>query len=265
MRKPTPLISVIMPCCNSEHWVEQAIESVLQQTHKELELIVIDDASSDSTSNILKQVKDPRLTLITRKQRSGGPATPRNQGLAAAKGDYLAFIDSDDIWHTEKLARQLHALEQHELNFISSQHLCFTDNKPQTPRLDEQHLHVSRKNHLDLLRKNWVITSSALINQKLFDGVNFNQENQYIGVEDYLTWLHIHQNPQVKSAVLEAPLVFYRLRKGSLSHSKVNMAKKIFFLLRNYKYNGKPLGILALYYFGSYIYASVSTRLWRRR
>jgi len=265
MLKSSPLISVIMPCCNSEHWIEQAIESVLQQTHRELELIVIDDASSDATSNILENIRDPRIRLITREQRSGGPATPRNQGLAAAKGDYLAFIDSDDIWHAEKLERQLKAIEQHELNFISSNHICFTDNTPKAPSLDEQHRRVSRKSHQDLLTKNWVITSSALIDRKLFDGVSFNQESQYIGVEDYLAWLHIHQSPFVKSAVLEAPLVFYRLRKDSLSHSKIKMAGKIFYLLGNYQHKGRPLGILAFYYFGSYVYASVSTRLWGKR
>lgn len=265
MPRSSPLVSVIMPCCNSQRWIEQAVESVLQQTHRELELIVIDDASSDATTNILGTIDDPRLTLIAREQRSGGPATPRNQGLAAAKGDYLAFIDSDDIWHTEKLTRQLKAIELHELNFISSQHVCFVDSKPSTTSLVEHHQRVSRKNHQALLRKNWVITSSALINRKLFDGVRFNQENQYIGVEDYLAWLHIHQNQLVKSAVLEAPLVFYRLRSDSLSHSKIKMARKIFYLLRNYQQKGERLGVLAFYYFGSYVYASIAARLWSKR
>lgn len=259
-----------MPCCNSQRWIEQAVESVLQQTHGKLELIVIDDASNDATVSVLTNIEDSRLTLITRKQRSGGPATPRNQGVAVAKGEYLAFIDSDDIWHIEKLERQLQAIEQHQLNFISSQHLCFKDHKPSNPGLDMRHQRISRQSHQALLRKNWVITSSALISRELFNGVSFNQESQYIGVEDYLAWLHIHQKPLVRSAVLEAPLVFYRLRNNSLSHSKIKMAKKIFYLLRNYRcrdarHKGKPLGILAFYYFGSYIYASVATRLWGRR
>ncbi len=254
-----------MPSCNSQRWIEQAVESVLHQTHKELELIIIDDASNDATLDILKHIEDPRLTLIAREQRSGGPATPRNQGLGAAKGDYLAFIDSDDIWHPEKLERQLKAIDRHELNFVSSQHVCFIDNKPDATILSEQHQRLSRKSHQALLKKNWVITSSALVSRTLFDGVRFNQKSQYVGVEDYLVWLHIHQNQLVKSAILEAPLVFYRLRSDSLSHSKIKMANKIFHLLRNYQQQGEHLGVLAFYYFGSYVYASVAARLWGKR
>jgi len=260
-----PLVSVILPCCNSQRWIEQAVNSVLLQTHNQLELIVVDDASSDATIDALKNISDPRLTIITRGQCSGGPATPRNEGLAIAKGEYLAFIDSDDIWHPEKLERQLLAIERHTLNFVSSQHICFRNSKPETPRLNPEHQEILRKSHQALLRKNWVITSSALIHRKLFSDVSFNQAAQYIGVEDYLAWLHIHQSEHIKSAILEAPLVFYRLRDGSLSHSKTQMAKKILNLLWNYQNRGKPLGMLAIYYFGSYAYASIAARLLGRR
>lgn len=260
-----PLVSVILPCCNSQRWIEQAVSSVLQQSHSNLELIIVDDASTDATPNTLKNFKDSRVTVVAREQRSGGPATPRNQGIREAKGEYLAFIDSDDIWHAEKLERQLLSISQNDLNFISTQHICFRHNKPDTPKLGDLNKRINRKNHSKLLRKNWVITSSALVHRELFEGVNFNQADQYIGVEDYLAWLYIHQNQRISSAILEAPLVYYRLRDDSLSHSKLRMAKKIFYLLNNYENYGKPLGLSAYYYFASYIYASLATRLSGKR
>ena len=229
-------VSVILPSCNSQEWIVEAAQSVLNQTHHKLELIVIDDGSTDNTLSALEAIThDPRLTIIKREHCSGGPATPRNEGVKAASGDYLAFIDSDDAWHPRKLELQLKMMTKHELNFLSSAHVCFKESPPLPPALNAEDLTIKRKSHRQLLSKNWVITSSALVSKHLFESVQFNQSNNYVGVEDYLAWLHIHQHPETKSAVLNAPLVFYRLRQDSLSASKRLMASKIFFLLSHYQ------------------------------
>lgn len=260
-----PLVSVILPSCDSQEWIAEAAQSVLGQTHQDLELIIVDDGSTDDTLNRLITVADdPRLTIIERGSCSGGPATPRNEGIKAASGEYLAFIDSDDVWHPRKLELQLKAMAQHELNFLSSAHVSFQKTTPSPLPLDEKSLTVQYKNHRQLLSKNWVITSSALISRHLFETIQFDQSKDYVGVEDYLTWLHIHQRVDIKSAALNAPLVFYRLRQNSISASKRIMASKIFFLLSHYQHHGKPLGLTRFYFFATYVFFSITNRLTQR-
>ncbi len=260
------LISVILPSCDSQAWIAEAVDSVLKQTHQQLELIVVDDHSLDNTLSILNGFTgDPRITIIKRSQRSGGPATPRNDGIRIATGDYLAFIDSDDVWHPEKLELQLQAMTENGLNFLSSLHTPFTHRTPEPQLIDKRGLNVERKNHRQLLSKNWVITSSALVSRGLFNDIRFDQAPEYVGVEDYLVWLYIHQRRDIQSAVLKAPLVLYRLRQNSISSSKMAMAAKIYYLLSHYRIADKPLGIKRFYFYCTYAMSSIITRVTRRR
>ncbi|MFT6406873.1 MAG: teichuronic acid biosynthesis glycosyltransferase TuaG [Arenicella sp.] len=255
-------VSVILPSHNSEKWVAEAVRSVLKQTHQALQLIVIDDSSSDNTVEIVRSLADdPRLSLIQRKRCSGGPATPRNDGIDVATGDYLAFIDSDDLWHPRKLELQLKAMQTHGLNFLSTLHISFRRVVPSAQIFDQCQLQIQCKDHQQLISKNWVVTSSALISRSLFGELAFDQSADYIGVEDYLLWLQLHQRKDIRSAVLIAPLVFYRLRNDSISSSKRAMAGKIFYLLSHYRYLGKPLGFSKYYFFMSYAVSSLLTRL----
>jgi teichuronic acid biosynthesis glycosyltransferase TuaG len=246
-------------------WVAEAVQSVLKQTHKALELIVIDDGSNDDTVDIVKRfADDPRLIVIARTDCSGGPATPRNDGIKIAKGQYLAFIDSDDIWHPRKLELQLKAMQAHGLNFLSSLHTSFRTEIPQPQVFNHGSLPIERKNHHQLICKNWVITSSTLVSNTLFKGIRFDQSTRCIGVEDYLVWLYMHQRTDIKSAVLIAPLVFYRLRRDSISSTKRIMAGKIFYLLGQYRYLGKSIGIRRYEYFIRYALSSLLGRLARK-
>jgi len=255
-------VSVILPSCDSEQWIAQAIDSVLKQSYKDIELIIIDDASNDGTVEIVKRfAADPRVILKVREHCSGGPAIPRNDGLKIATGEYLAFIDSDDIWHPRKLELQLNAMRTHRLNFLSSLHTSFRRLPPNAQAFNQRQATIQRKTHYQLLSKNWVVTSSALISKTLFDDIQFNQSFNYIGVEDYLAWLEMHQREDIESAVLVAPLVFYRVRSDSISSSKKTMAGKVFYLLSHYQYLGKPLGIKKYYFFISYAVLSLLTRL----
>jgi glycosyltransferase involved in cell wall biosynthesis len=98
------LISCIVPVFNGERFVREALESILAQTHRPLEIIVADDGSSDGTAAIVAGFGD-RVRYL--KQSNKGPATARNLGLSVATGDFVAFLDADDLWHREKLERQL--------------------------------------------------------------------------------------------------------------------------------------------------------------
>ena len=98
------LISVIMPCYNAEAYVAEAIESVLQQTYPQVELIIVDDGSTDTSAQIIKQLADrhpDRISLLF--QTNSGPYAARNRGLAHANGNFIAFLDADDTWHPDAL------------------------------------------------------------------------------------------------------------------------------------------------------------------
>ena len=105
----TPLVSVIISLHDSEKYIEETLESVVNQTYKNWEMIVVDDYSFDSSRDIVRKLqgKDNRITLVESKANFGGPARPRNIGLGLAKGKYIAFLDSDDVWIASKLEKQI--------------------------------------------------------------------------------------------------------------------------------------------------------------
>jgi glycosyltransferase involved in cell wall biosynthesis len=114
---PTPCISVVIPVYNRAHCVAHAIESVIAQTYKDIEIIAVDDGSSDGTAKVLEGFGN-RIRLI--RQPNGGVSAARNTGIRAARGKWVAFLDSDDQWHPEKLERQLGALKKYRAK------ICFT-------------------------------------------------------------------------------------------------------------------------------------------
>ncbi len=105
-----PLISVIIPVYNGESTIQETIESVLKQTFPNFELIVIDDGSQDSTLRIISTVQDPRIKVFS--YLNAGVSTSRNRGLSHATGDFISFIDADDLWTPDKLESQLKALQE---------------------------------------------------------------------------------------------------------------------------------------------------------
>lgn len=113
-----PFVSVITPSYNARDYIEDTIQSVLQQSHPHWEMIIADDCSTDGTRDILKQyeMKDERIHVIYLDENSGA-AVARNKALERAKGRYVAFLDSDDRWKKEKLQKQLHFMSEHSCAF----------------------------------------------------------------------------------------------------------------------------------------------------
>lgn len=118
--KALPLISVVIPAYNAERYITKAINSVLNQTHSNLEIIVVNDGSQDQTEWAVSQIDDTRIRIIT--QSNGGMSNARNAGIRAATGDFIAYLDADDYWMSEKLEKQLKVLlENRNLGFCSTQ------------------------------------------------------------------------------------------------------------------------------------------------
>jgi len=105
-----PLVSVVVPAFNAAETIHETLHSISQQTYRALEVIVVDDGSTDETAAIARQrsLSDPRFRLVSKP--NGGVATARNEGIRASKGEFVAFIDADDLWHPTKIAKQIEAL-----------------------------------------------------------------------------------------------------------------------------------------------------------
>ncbi|MDX2215651.1 MAG: glycosyltransferase [Oculatellaceae cyanobacterium bins.114] len=117
-----PLISVIIPAYNAATTISETIASVLNQTHSDLELIVINDGSQDATLDIVSAIPDPRVQVFS--YPNGGVALSRNRGLIHATGDFIAFLDADDLWTPDKLAAQLQVLQANPTAKVA---YCWTD------------------------------------------------------------------------------------------------------------------------------------------
>lgn len=105
-----PLISVIIPAYNSEKTIQETIESVLKQTFTDFELIVVNDGSTDATLEIINSIKDPRIQVLT--YPNAGVAVSRNRGISHSTGEFISFLDADDLWTADKLEAQLKALQE---------------------------------------------------------------------------------------------------------------------------------------------------------
>ncbi|WP_203141753.1 glycosyltransferase family 2 protein [Marinobacter mangrovi] len=109
----SPQISVIVPCYNSADTILRSLQSALSQRGVTVEVVVVDDGSSDGTAEILKEINDDRLRYVF--QQNSGPSVARNKGVSASSGDYVAFLDADDEWHQHKLLKQFEYMSQHDL------------------------------------------------------------------------------------------------------------------------------------------------------
>lgn len=160
------LISIIMPTYNRGYIIEKAIQSVIEQTYKSWELIIVDDASVDDTENLIKRISDSRIIYIKNEQNMGANYA-RNYGCALAKGDYLAFLDSDNYWTNDKLEKQIHVLadsgDNVALTFCSIE--IADENKVVVPDLDFDVNGLKET----LCNCNVIDTNAVLVKRKIFE------------------------------------------------------------------------------------------------
>jgi glycosyltransferase involved in cell wall biosynthesis len=181
-----PLVSIIIPTYNRSSLLLEAVGSVLQQTFKDFELIVVDDGSTDGTAEALKKDKD-RLTVHY--QANQGVSAARNQGLRLARGRWIAFLDSDDLWLPKKLETQMGFFSRHEEAVISQTEEIWVRNGR---RVNPQKKH--RKYSGDIFAPSLdlclVSPSAVMIKRDVFDAVGFFDES-LPACEDYDLWLRI--------------------------------------------------------------------------
>lgn len=211
-----PSVSVIVPTYNRADLVSEAIDSVLRQTHADLEAIVVDDGSSDDTSDVVSGYRDPRVVSV-RIEHSGLVGVARNVGLEHARGELIAFLDSDDAWLPDRLERTLAELRG-TVGVVCSNAQIMDETGASTGALYlDADPHARGRAFQRLIEKdNFVITSTVLTRRKLLDRVGYFPELQLLrGVEDYDLWLRLALITDF--VYIPAPLVRYRRHVGSMN------------------------------------------------
>ena len=206
------MISVIIPTYNRYELVNRAIDSVINQTYKDIEIIVVDDCSDDPRYEELKNNKN--IKYIRLEKRSGLPACGRNTGIKNSSGDWVAFLDDDDIWMTTKLEKQMTYSDK--FDFISSEAIAEGNKWAKGIHLGVWY-HFNPLNVLefdfDLINKhNLIINSSVLVKKELLLNIGLITEDpKYRGTEDYHTWREILKLGK-KCLFIEEPLIEYETK-----------------------------------------------------
>lgn len=218
MSETLGLVSIIMAAYNAADTLPTAVESVLAQTYADFELLIVDDCSSDSTRAVAQRFRtqDSRVRLLCNEQNVGVSRT-RRRGLEAARGEWIAILDSDDAWRPDKLEKQA-ALQQRTgapLLYTGSAFMD-ADGRPM-----DWVLHVpATLNYRQLLKQNLLSNSSALVRRDLYERYSVINDDLH---EDFATWLQILHSGCTACGVDE-PLLLYRIARTSKSGNKLRSA-----------------------------------------
>ena len=223
-----PEISIITPVFESELFIKLTIESVLNQTYQNWELIIIDDASSDGSVKIAESfaTKDGRIKLI-KLDSNKGPAAARNRGIKEASGRYIAFLDSDDLWHEEKLYKQLIFMKKNHYAFT---YTGFEKINEEGKVIGTIFPYKEEVCYHDLLKSNHIGCLTAMIDLKMLGCKMYMPDIKKR--QDQGLWLEILKDID-KAYCLYEILGQYRIREGSISVNKIDNLKYQWKLYRN--------------------------------
>lgn len=207
-----------MPVYNGEKYIKLAINSVISQSYKDWNLIVVNDGSTDSTASIVQSFveEDSRIKLIDNNGKKGA-AGARNYGLSLSSGDYVAFIDCDDVWHSEKLKKQLDLMKKEGMDFSYTSYEIIDSNGA---NCKQNYIVPERISFKQMLKENFVGCSTVIISQKITNKYSFSTEFYH---EDYCLWLQLLKDGYNAIGCTE-PLVKWRFIHGSRSSNKFNSA-----------------------------------------
>jgi glycosyltransferase involved in cell wall biosynthesis len=217
-----PLVSIVIPTYNYANYLGRALQSVLDQTYKNWEAIVIDNHSTDDTSKVIDRYKNPRIKHI-KINNYGVIAKSRNAGILAAKGEWIAFLDSDDWWVADKLRicaehfnKQVDLI-YHDLEIMRSKRQFFKRKLVKTRKLKKPVL-------IDLLvNGNAVSNSSAIVRKKILEKIDLIDESKdLVAVEDYNTWLKI-ANLTDQFLYLPKRLGYYFIHDQNISKKDISL------------------------------------------
>lgn len=215
MKNIEPLVSIIMPAHNAEKYIRQSIQSVINQSYQNWELIITDDASTDRTIEVIESFKEDRIKILKLTQNAGA-AVARNASIERAKGDFMAFLDSDDLWHKDKLAKQIAFMQENEISFSSTEYGNI-DEKGQLVNITKNHDQLDYDGILKYCPGNSTVIYNTNQLGKFYIP-NIRKRN------DFVMWLQVIKSAQILYGLKE-PLTYYRVREDSLSIDKKSLIK----------------------------------------
>lgn len=212
-------VSIIIPAYNSAEYIKQAVDSALGQTYKNVEIVVVDDGSTDNTAGVLAPyIKENNIKYIHQENEGAGMA--RNKGINNSSGEIVAFLDADDIWMPDKLEKQIPLLSNPDIGVVYSDIEIFGDSFVAL-RHSEIASGFYRGNILKhLIKGNFIPTSSVVMRRSIFGIIDgFADNSRFYTVEDYEFWLRVATI--TKFDYVSDSLVKYRVHKDQLSGSRV--------------------------------------------
>lgn len=215
MEKNNPLVSIIMPAYNAEKFISKSIESVLQQTYQNWELLVVNDGSKDNTSSIVKLFNYTRIKLI--EQENGGVSKARNTGIANSTGEFIAFLDSDDLWLKDKLEIQVKYMMNNQNIVLSyGDYLSFIEDGK---IIENKQLYPFKIKDLKqrLLVFNSIATLTVMVKSDVLKATS-GFDTELFGPEDWDLWIKISQKGDI--GYIKENLAMYREHEGGISKNK---------------------------------------------
>ncbi len=234
--------SVVMTVYNAEKYLNAAIDSVLAQTERNFELIIVNDCSTDSSEKIIKSYKDERIRYF-KNEKNLKVSKTRNFGVSQAKTNLIAFIDSDDVWLETKLERQLEFMKATGAKICYGACGFIDDDGTLLNRVFDVPKKVTFKK---LLKQNVITPSLSMFDKELLEKYPFEADEVH---EDFVATLKMLKNENITAYGLDQPLILYRLAKNSKSRNKF---KSMIMTYKSYKYVGLNL-IQRMFYLPFYV------------
>lgn len=210
------LVSIVMPTYNAAKYIKETIDSIIAQTYEKWELIVVDDCSTDNTVDMIHAYNDDRINLV-KLSRNQGAAVARNTALENVTGEYIAFLDSDDLWDKDKLTKQLTFMKENDYVFTSTDYAEINESGEKTGTVIKSHPKLDYEGVLKYCPGN----STVMYNAKelgIFFIPDIKRRN------DFVMWLQVIKKANYVYGLPEA-LTYYRVREGSLSKDKKKLIK----------------------------------------
>lgn len=229
MKTDNPFFSIVIPAYNAARHIEQTILAVIAQTYENWELIVVDDCSKDNTRELVTMLRsrDPRINLLVAPSNFGGPAGPRNMGICHSRGQYVALLDADDIWRSNKLEEVYDRAKtgQQDIYYHREKRFCYqpdeTDEEIRTADVEN----IQNVYFFLLKRANVFSPSAMIIRKSVLMQYQFDESPALHGVEDFDLWLRLAR-AGFRFHFLDEVLGFYRIHPEGISRNFIKHGVK---------------------------------------